>query len=172
MMGTKNRIVVEGEVARIITTRGDVFIVDAADAGRVAPYSWWNDGNGYACAWAMGRRIRLHNAIYGDVPDGYEVDHRNGDRADNRRRNLRIATQAENARNRKQRPSQTGCTGVYKHKNKFQARIMVDGKQRCIGTFDTIPEANSARIRAEQKHYGAYAPSLRRSGVGKDGRDV
>lgn len=160
-----------GKDARIITARGEAYLIDAADAERVAPYTWWNDGNGYARAWVNGRRVRLHNMVFGAVPDGCEVDHRNGDRSDNRRENLRLATQADNARNKGQRPSRTGRTGVYQHKGKFQARIMAGGKQICIGTFNTISEANSARIQAEQKHYGAYAPSLRRSGVGKDGRD-
>ena len=42
----------------------------------------------------------LHREVLGLTPgDGLETDHRNGDRLDNRRSNLRVATRAQNAQN-------------------------------------------------------------------------
>ena len=43
--------------------------------------------------------------VYGPIPDGWEIDHINGVRTDNRLENLRCIPQAANKRNRK-RPAQ------------------------------------------------------------------
>lgn len=46
-------------------------------------------------------RVRMHRELMGLPPnDPREVDHKNGDGLDNRRRNLRIVTKAENGANR------------------------------------------------------------------------
>lgn len=60
----------------------------------------------------------LHNITW---PDGYVVDHINGDYLDNRISNLRVITQAENTRNKALlRKNKCGVTGVFLHKNKNQ----------------------------------------------------
>lgn len=89
----------------------------------------------------------------------HHIDHRNGMRADNRWRNLREATPAENARNR--RPSDrnsSGRVGVTKTASgRWQAFIGVDLKNVVLGTFDTFDEAVSVRAQAEVEHYGEFA---------------
>lgn len=60
--------------------------------------------NGYKlCGDFKGKKFRVHRAIYetfvGEIPDGYEVDHINTVRDDNRLENLRAVTHKENNNN-------------------------------------------------------------------------
>lgn len=90
------------------------------------------------------RLVWLH--VYGYWPESI-VDHINGDKLDNRVANLRLATNAENCRNRGAQSNNTsGHKGVGWHKRdrKWQAYIAVDGRQKCLGNFDTLDDAAAA----------------------------
>ena len=92
----------------------------------------------------------------GAWPDGF-VDHANGDRADDRWANLRLATAAENCANaaiRRDNPS--GAKGVRRYGSRWQARIGRGG-QTHLGTFDTQAEAMQAYERAATAIYGDFA---------------
>lgn len=80
---------------------------------------------GYWAIFLNGKLETAHRLIYehfnGEIPDGMNIDHINGNRKDNRIENLRLADYKTNARNRKKRfDSQTGVTGVYLHKGSYQ----------------------------------------------------
>lgn len=73
-------------------------------------------GTGYLAGSLLGRTYKAHRVawaiFHGEAPAG-EVDHINGDRADNRISNLRAVTKSENQRNAKRRADNTsGKTGV------------------------------------------------------------
>ena len=73
-----------------------------------------------------------------------QVDHPNGDSLDNRWRNLKASTGAENGKNRSMsRANTSGVTGVYWRKavGKWQAGGKLDGKQHHLGHFDDLDEA-------------------------------
>ena len=71
------------------------------------------------------------------------IDHINGLRHDNRIENLESVTNRENCnRGRDKRCSLP--RGVRRLRGKFQARILLDGKRLCLGTFGTIEEAAKA----------------------------
>ena len=78
---------------------GQVAIVDLPDLHLVANHCFYVD-NRYPAASINSTSTRLHRIIEQDVEPELVVDHRNGDRFDNRRCNLRIITPAENAKNR------------------------------------------------------------------------
>ena len=66
----------------------------------------------------QGRLARVHRIIYemfyGEIPEGYVVDHINGNSSDNRIENLRAVPTIVNSRNRKMSiKNTTGVTGVY-----------------------------------------------------------
>jgi len=96
--------------------------------------------------------------VHGNLPD--EIDHRDGDPSNNRIKNLRPATRAQNAANRGIfKNNKTGYTGVsfIQSRGKFQATIGVGGKNVTIGLFDTLEEAAAARSAATKKVHGEFA---------------
>ena len=103
--------------------------------------------------------IKIHNYIM-NPEEGYIVDHINGNGLDNRRENLKIVTQQQNAFNRAIQTNNTsGHKGVslVKRNNKWLARIGFNGKRIVLGTFDSYEEAVEARKMAEIKYYGEYS---------------
>jgi len=106
----------------------------------------------------MGKACRAHRVVWalahGQWPVD-EIDHINGDRADNRLVNLRSVTGAENKRN-KRTPSnnKSGAVGVFwlRDNKTWRAAIRVAGRQTHIGCYATFDEAVSARKAAEVEH--------------------
>lgn len=93
----------------------------------------------------------LHN---GPIPEGMQIDHINHIRSDNRIENLRLVTAKENGRNKKLNALNTsGCTGVQFNKeiNKWLARIVVGGKVKTIGYYETFDDAKEARLARQFK---------------------
>lgn len=88
------------------------------------------------------------------------VDHKNGDRLDNRRTNLRLATAAQNAANRNS-PVNTasGFTGVRRERRTggFRARVMFNEVTLYIGSFSTAEEAAWMRDQWAIELWGEYA---------------
>jgi len=74
------------------------------------------------------------------------IDHVNRDRLDNRVSNLRLVTNQENAFNR-------GAKGYYKNRNKYVAKIIVNGKHIYLGSFETKEEASNAYQQAKLIHH-------------------
>lgn len=102
----------------------------------------------------------LHKLIM-NTPDGFVVDHINGDTSDNRRKNLRICTPKENARNtRKPKRNKTGFKGVVfsgKSKKIFKAQIFVDRQCKHLGYFKTAEEAALVYNSNAKKYFGEFA---------------
>jgi len=91
-------------------------------------------------------------------PDGIDVDHVNGDRADDRIVNLRLATTQENCRNRGvSRTNTTGLKGVHRHKGRYIARISAADKRLYLGSYKTAEEAHAAYAEAARRHHGEFA---------------
>lgn len=90
----------------------------------------------------------------------HQVDHINGRRADNRWKNLREATPAENSRNRRPSAKNTsGRIGVSfdKAREKWAAYIIVDGRTIHLGGYVEKADAIAAREAAEKEHFGDFA---------------
>ncbi|WP_179090910.1 HNH endonuclease [Burkholderia pseudomallei] len=99
----------------------------------------------------------LHN---GPVPDGFEIDHRDGNPLNNALTNLRLATKSQNMQNMKMRgTNKTGVKGVSwnKAKRKFEVQIGLNHKKVHGGYFDTVDAAavRAHELRAEV--HGAFA---------------
>jgi HNH endonuclease/AP2 domain len=83
-----------------------------------------------------------------------QVDHKNGNRSDNRFKNLREATHAEQTQNVcLRRDSTSGFMGVSWHKlsRKWEAHIRVNGRQRHLGLFSTSDLASTAYLEAKRR---------------------
>jgi hypothetical protein len=103
-----------------------------------------------------GRRVPVHlsREILGAAA-GEVVDHINGDSLDNRRANLRPASVAQNAQNRRSADprSKTGVRGVIwePRRQRYRAIAKVQGKQFYFGDFPTIEQAERAAIAGRQR---------------------
>ncbi|WDS60638.1 hypothetical protein BC7_00041 [Bacillus phage BC-7] len=102
----------------------------------------------YAATYKDGKRILLHRLIMGN-PVGYEIDHINRNKLDNRKENLRVCTKSENMHNR-------GFKGITFNKacNQYVARITVNGIRVYLGKFDTELEAMNVYKEAKLLHHG------------------
>lgn len=133
---------------KIPLTQGKFAIVDDADFGRLMQYKWRFDASRAArggCDFAHGRVTMEQEIMH--PPKGRVVDHRDGNRLDNRRRNLYICTPTENARNRRK---QKGCSshfiGVSLHHNrKWVAYYHKGGRQYYLGSYTL--EEQAAKVR-------------------------
>jgi hypothetical protein len=101
--------------------------------------------------------------VYGELPaKGMDIDHINGDRADNRVANLRTATRSQNLSNKRMDDRNTsGVTGVswYKAYGKWNAQIHVQRKRINLGYFESLEDAAAARRDAEVKYFGEFRRS-------------
>lgn len=148
-------------------TQGYWTLVDVDDYDIVSSKKW-SISKGcakmiYARAnlWLNGKRTakNLHQLLFGDT-GGLMIDHINRDSLDNRRKNLRLCTHAENCRNK----GATGTTSKYKgvtirhgRKNQWAACIQIGDKYKRLGSFATEHEAALAYNAAAIKRDGEFA---------------
>lgn len=160
----KNRVILHDDHAELVirNAHGEEVCttkIDLDDLDRVSSKIWSLQNKGYIASGAP--PLYLHRFIIG-AKQGFDVDHINGDVKDNRKSNLRICSHANNTRNRinTQSRNTTGITGVrvYKPNGKFIARITVNKKIIHLGYFDSLEKAIEARLDAENKYFGEYAP--------------
>lgn len=110
--------------------------------------------DGYFVTWADGTLYRTHRLawliVHGRWPAA-QLDHINGDRADNRLQNLREASDAENLQNlhSAHKDSSTKLLGVTKNHRRWMAMISLQGSRNYLGTFDTPEEAHAAYLAAK-----------------------
>ncbi len=129
---------------------------------------------GYILVRIDGRRYSAHRLAFltmtGCWPED-EVDHINGDPADNRWTNLRQATHLENGRNlRKMRNNTSGVTGVFwsTQYGKWCSEITAARKKIQLGYCTAFDEAVSARRAAEVEYFGEFSPTASRGDLTPD----
>jgi hypothetical protein len=121
-----------------------------------------------------GRMFLAHRiawVLYHGAWPSDQLDHINGDRADNRISNLRECDNATNGRNaRMWSNNSSGVTGVYWHKGgqRWAANIKFNNRQVHLGHFDTIEEAAAVRREAAARfgfseRHGTPATPLRKA---------
>lgn len=87
------------------------------------------------------------------------IDHINRNRNDNRKENLRIVSHTENQFNRSlNKNNKSGVSGVKELSGRWNAEIGYRNETIRLGSFESFEEAVKARLLAEQKYYGEYAP--------------
>lgn len=141
-------------------TRGFVAIVDDEDYARVSGFKWYLHGCGFHGYYARTACRKLMHRFIISPPNGLPVDHKNGDKPDNRKSNLRVCTVAGNQHNRGARSDNTsGFKGVSFHKSarKWVAVICLDSKNRHLGCFATKEDAARAYNEAAIILHGAFA---------------
>jgi hypothetical protein len=130
-------------------------------AGALA--GWVDERDGYVRIQIDKKSYLAHRlawlAVYGALPTGL-LDHKNGDRADNRIDNLRLATRAQNTQNSKTYSnSPVGLKGVRLSGNRWVARITVSKVLLHLGSFGTKEAAHAAYCAAAHKYFGEFSNS-------------
>jgi hypothetical protein len=106
----------------------------------------------------------VHRLIFiyhnGNLTEGFQIDHIDGDRTNNRIENLREATGSQNMQNAKiPSNNKSGVKGVSWHKiyKKWQVYIMIKGKRLFFGRYDTLEEATAVAEKARNELHGDFA---------------
>ena len=162
--GTQEIVNYSDEVSVLYINDEQSVTFSPEDTEAVKQYFWSISKDGYAYGMRydddlVRKSISMHTLILGDrFSEGLVVDHANGKRVDNRRSNLRHATQRQNSTNRGAASSSiTGIKGVSELSNgKFMARISVDGHNEVIGYFDCPIEAKLAYDAEALLRFGAF----------------
>jgi hypothetical protein len=149
-------------------SEGQVALIDADDVELVGQFTWRihyrsrANRKTYARTqiWLGGRRvwIWMHRLIAGLSHESVRVvDHGDSNGLNNRRKNLRIALQKQNDRNKRVIQSVTGFKGVSRRGKRFVARITINAALQVIGTFDTAELAAAAYDKAAKRLHGRFA---------------
>lgn len=162
---------------QIPLTKGFFAIVDPIDAD-LASMKWQSSfpKNAHTTVYARGavydinayrhqRHIQMHRLILermlGRSLISHELcDHINGDGLDNRRCNLRVATNQQNQGNKKYQINNTsGYKGVHwcRFSRKWHAQITISNVRTNLGYYDSIRDAIVAYNAASLSHFGEFA---------------
>jgi hypothetical protein len=140
--------------------------IDKKDRFLLKEYPWYLGYQGYITARLKAKKhLKIHNQqgillhrLIVNAPKGSIVDHINGNRLDNRRKNLRIVNRTQHCLNKQvQSNNKLGVKGVDFHNNKYRVVKVIKGKQKLIGHFHALKEAEKASIEADKQFFGKYS---------------
>jgi hypothetical protein len=134
---------------------GKYFMFSPEDLNSVHLASWFLTEKGYVYGRLRGgKRDCFFHKLIVTVPDGFQVDHINGNKQDSRRENIRIVEGFQNQANR------IAC-GVCKQKNgTFQADVRFKNHVYYLGTFSSFETARLAYIDKKNELCGEYSPYI------------
>lgn len=138
-------------------------LVDDEDYALVSSTAWsLEEAKGIAAGWRNGKKIKMHRLILGEPP--CQVDHINHDKLDNRRQNLRRATNAQNQQNHRgaRADNTTGFRGVlYVHGRKSPWKAQVKVGNRIYARHCGTREEAAAAVAALRAEHMPYSPEAR-----------
>lgn len=144
---------------------GDLYQIKSTGGKFAGSLAGWLCVNGYRYVSLNKRKYLAHRVIWCIVHGAWptkDVDHINGERADNRIANLRLATRSQNLANQKISKRSSGFKGVSWHKRaqKWMAYIGSPhgaAGREYLGLFEIQEEAHAAYMRAAKSRYGEFA---------------
>lgn len=128
-------------------------LVDEEDFKYLSQYKWRLSRSGYA--WTGHHPIIIMHRLLMKAPLGKVVDHKNHNKLDNRKENLRLCSQRENLWNSAHRKTnKSGYTGVNWDKYKNRWRVTCNSKD--FGYFKNIDAAVKKRAFVAAKLHGDF----------------
>lgn len=138
-------------------------VIDIDRVNDITGVKWYQRPDGYVATSnyrGCGYRY-LHSILLGKEGRDLYVDHRDRDRLNNRKSNLRIATPSQNGMNKNIRSNNTsGRVGVHwsSSNKKWCAMIGGNGQHTNLGYFDDFDDAVACREAAERERFGEFKP--------------
>ena len=136
----------------------------ASGTARAGREAGWLHESGYVYVGIQGRSYKAHRVIwylyYGKQPKEL-LDHIDRNPTNNRIKNLRECTHAQNQQNKRTYANnQSGVKGVnwYPRYNKWRVRIQHMGKPILVGMYSDFDAACAARLQAQKKLH-SHAPN-------------
>jgi hypothetical protein len=147
-----------------LANTGKVAVVDDEDYPLLSRYAWSLDHKGYVKTSAFGTTVKLHRMVL-NAPKDAQVDHKDRDKLNNRKNNLRLCDNAYNQANTEKRKFVNGkqtsskYKGVKKssNKKKWVAALNSKGERFYLGSFDSEEEAALAYNQKAFEVWGEYA---------------
>ena len=134
---------------------GEIALVDSEDFELVSKHRWHRHPMGYAATKIKDKTVLMHRLV---LPGHPRLDHRDRNKLNNQKYNLRPATGSQNAANRISRLSDpTKLKGVRFHNGGFESYIKKDGQYLSIGRFSSQRQAAKAYNEKALEFWGEYA---------------
>lgn len=142
-------------------TKGKVAVVDNEDFEFLNKFKWCLNGRYAARSTKLSDGSKGHILMHRLIllsRHGESTDHKNENKLDNRRSNIRRCTQTENNRNVSRRKDNTsGYKGVHRSRNLWGTQISHNGVLLFLGRYKCKHEAAKAYNRAALKYHGEFA---------------
>lgn len=146
-------------IGYIPLTKGMFALCDPEDLENLSKFNWHFCPQGYATRMEKRKVLRMHRFLLRISGRG-KIDHVNGNRLDNRRENIRICNDFQNAQNRrKDRRNTSGYKGVYwaPHVRKWRVNIRAFNRQIFLGYFLDRLEGAKAYDKKAMELFGEFA---------------
>jgi hypothetical protein len=144
-------------------SNGGEFYFDLEDYEKIKDYCWMistNDGYVVTNIPNSSTLLKMHRFLL-NINDKRIIDHKSRIKTDNRKENLRIATNSQNSMNcNLSKINTSGITGISwcESRGKWETYIAVDGERTRLGRFSDLETAIKSRLNAEKNLFGDFAP--------------
>jgi hypothetical protein len=143
-----------------LVTKGKIAIVDDEDFDFLNQWKWYCNVGGYVMRHEKQKNYKrntiwMHRLI-NNTPEGFDTDHINRNKLDNRKNNLRSLLHGKNLMNMGSRKNNiSGKIGVGWHAmgKKWRAYISLNGKYLHLGDYKYKKDAIVARKKGELTYH-------------------
>jgi hypothetical protein len=137
-----------------------LWLVNRTKTARAGTVAGSITSQGYQRIKIDGRSYKSHRLVWFYMTGCWpteEIDHMDGIQSNNRWANIRQATRAMNRENQHaaRTDNASGLIGVSLTRGKWQVRIQVAGKRKCLGTFTNPETAHAVYLESKRNlHQG------------------